>query len=121
MNMPDETPGTPAAVDGAAGGDPPTTTSEDQDVETLRNELAELAQKADEYLRLAQRSQADFVNYRRRVEEERVQQTREATLSYIQRLLPILDDFERAMANATPEDLDSNWGARQSTRLNSSH
>lgn len=85
-------------------------TTEDEDLDTLRNELAELTQKADEYLRLAQRSQADFVNYRRRVEEERLAQARDATLAYIQRLLPILDDFERAMANASATELESSWG-----------
>jgi molecular chaperone GrpE len=93
-------------IDGASPPQP----GADEDVETLPNELAELAQKADEYLRLAQRSQADFINYRRRVEEERAQQARDATLAYIKRLLPILDDFERALASGTPEDLDSSWG-----------
>src|SRR5438309_4302524 len=77
------------------------------DLETLRGELAEIEQKADEYLRLAQRTQADFINYRRRVEEERAQQTRDANLAYLQKLLPVLDDFERAMANAAPSDLES--------------
>src|SRR5690348_3299119 len=71
------------------------------DLETLRAELAEIEQKADEYLRLAQRTQADFINYRRRVDEERAQLTRDAGLSVLSRLLPILDDFERAMANAS--------------------
>jgi molecular chaperone GrpE len=80
------------------------------DLETLRAELAEIAQKADEYLRLAQRTQADFINYRRRVDDERAQQAREANVAYIQRLLPVLDDFERALANAGPEELESNWG-----------
>jgi molecular chaperone GrpE len=80
------------------------------DLETLRAELAEIEQKADEYLRLAQRTQADFINYRRRVDEERAQQAREANIAYIQRLLPVLDDFERALANAAPEQLESNWG-----------
>src|ERR1700704_3848162 len=80
------------------------------DLETLRGELAEIEQKADEYLRLAQRTQADFINYRRRVEEERAQQSREANIAYIQRLLPVLDDFERALANAAPAELESNWG-----------
>ena len=80
------------------------------DLETLRAELAELAQKADEYLRLAQRTQADFVNYRRRTEEERAQQARDANVAYLQRLLPVLDDFERALSSATPEDLESSWG-----------
>src|SRR6266700_6627715 len=80
------------------------------DLETLRAELAEIEQKADEYLRLAQRTQADFINYRRRVEEERAQQTRDANVAYLQKLLPVLDDFERAMANAAPSDLESSWG-----------
>ncbi|TME29856.1 MAG: nucleotide exchange factor GrpE [Chloroflexi bacterium] len=80
------------------------------DLERLRAELAEIEQKADEYLRLAQRTQADFINYRRRVDEERAQQARDATVSFLQRLLPILDDFERALANATPADLESSWG-----------
>jgi len=80
------------------------------DLERLRAELAEIEQKADEYLRLAQRTQADFINYRRRVDEERAVLAREANLAYIQRLLPVLDDFERALASATPDQLESSWG-----------
>jgi molecular chaperone GrpE len=80
------------------------------DLETLRAELAEIEQKADEYLRLAQRTQADFINYRRRVDEERAVSAREANVAYILRLLPVLDDFERALASAAPEQLESSWG-----------
>jgi molecular chaperone GrpE len=80
------------------------------ELETLRSELAETAQKADEYLRLAQRTQADFINYRRRMEEERAQQARDAGLSVLQRLLPILDDFERAMSSASDPERQSSWG-----------
>src|SRR6266542_66218 len=80
------------------------------DLETLRAELAEIEQKADEYLRLAQRTQADFINYRRRVEEERAQLARDANTAYLQRLLPVLDDFERAMANASEAERQSTWG-----------
>src|SRR4051812_47730289 len=80
------------------------------DLETLRAELAEIEQKADEYLRLAQRTQADFVNYRRRIEEERVQQAAAAGLNFVMRLLPVLDDFELVMANAGPAELESTWG-----------
>ena len=79
------------------------------DLDKLRAELAEIEQKADEYLRLAQRTQADFINYRRRVDEERAQQARDASVNFLQRLLPVLDDFERAFANAAPEDLESSW------------
>jgi molecular chaperone GrpE len=96
---------TPAA--GPADGAP---AAESDDLETLRSELAEITQKADEYLRLAQRTQADFINYRRRMDDERQQQALNATIGFIQRLLPVLDDFERALTNATPEDLESSWG-----------
>jgi molecular chaperone GrpE len=87
----------------------PAATEPVDDLEHLRAEMAEITQKADEYLRLAQRTQADFINYRRRIEEERAAQTREANLAWIQRLLPILDDFERGLANAAPGDLESQW------------
>jgi molecular chaperone GrpE len=94
--------------DGAAPTDPPGAPPDD--LETLRNELAEIEQKADEYLRLAQRTQADFINYRRRIDEERAQQARDANLSLLMRLFPVLDDFERALANATPAEREASWG-----------
>jgi molecular chaperone GrpE len=116
MSVSDEStrqPGDPAAdkLETGAGAVPePGQTDSADGLETLRAELAEMNQKADEYLRLAQRAQADFINYRRRVEEERAQQARDATIGLLQRLLPVLDDFERALANATPEELEANWG-----------
>jgi molecular chaperone GrpE len=100
-----------------AGGQPPqdgASTKADHaqgdDLETLRAELAEIEQKADEYLRLAQRTQADFINYRRRIEEERAQQARDANVAFLQKLFPILDDFERAMASASDAERNSGWG-----------
>src|SRR5205085_4265947 len=80
------------------------------ELDTLRAKLAEIEQKADEYLRLAQRTQADFINYRRRMDEERAQQARDAGVAYLRRLFPILDDFERALTNASPAELESSWG-----------
>jgi molecular chaperone GrpE len=80
------------------------------ELETLRAELAEIEQKADEYLRLAQRTQADFINYRRRMDDERLQQARDAGLAVLQRLFPVLDDFERALASASEAERQSSWG-----------
>jgi molecular chaperone GrpE len=95
-----------AAAEASAAASRPSS----DDLDTLRAELAEIEQKADEYLRLAQRTQADFINYRRRVDEERAQQAREATTGLLQRLFPVLDDFERALNNASPAELESIWG-----------
>jgi molecular chaperone GrpE len=94
-----------------AGGQPDgaSPTSPGDDLETLRAELAEIEQKADEYLRLAQRTQADFINYRRRVEEERAQQAKDANVALLQKLFPILDDFERALGNAPETERQSSW------------
>lgn len=104
-NTPDGGQPDAAASDAAtASGSPP------DDLDRLRAELAEIEQKADEYLRLAQRTQADFINYRRRMDEERAQQASYAGLNVLSRLLPILDDFHRALANASEAELQSGWG-----------
>jgi molecular chaperone GrpE len=63
----------------------------------------DVAARAEEYLRLAQRAQADLVNYRRRVDQERDEIRAAAKIDAVTSLLPILDDFERAIA-AIPED-----------------
>ena len=77
----DDQPPTPE-TDGQPQAQPePEAPAAADELETLRAELAEIEQKADEYLRLAQRTQADFINYRRRMDEERAQQARDAELS----------------------------------------
>src|SRR5690349_15698515 len=101
MNVQDEL--DPAKHDPPAA--PQQATGDDDDAQlsdTLRAELEDAIRQAEEYLRLAQRTQADFVNYRRRTEDERARQAREANLALVMRLLPVLDDFERARASATP-------------------
>jgi molecular chaperone GrpE len=60
-------------------------------------------QRAEEYLRLAQRAQADLINYRRRVDAERDEIRAAARAEAAGAILPVLDDFERAIA-AIPED-----------------
>jgi molecular chaperone GrpE len=65
--------------------------------------LAEEKKKAEEYLANWQRAQADFINYRRRTEQERQEFNSFANASLIRGLLPVLDDLERAL-NAIPEE-----------------
>jgi molecular chaperone GrpE len=79
------------------------------ELESMRAELDEATTKAEEYLDLLRRTRADFTNYRRRMEEERAQQIKSANLDLILKLLPILDDFERALASADPKELESGW------------
>ena len=67
-------------------------------------QLNEAQKKAEEYLDLLRRTQADFVNYRRRMNQEQAEARTTAQIALLNQLLPVLDDFERAL-EATPEDL----------------
>jgi molecular chaperone GrpE len=76
---------------------------------TARAEAAEQQGKADGYLDLAQRTQADFVNYKRRAERDRGEEAQAARSDLLAQLLPVLDDLERALGQV-PEDLrDNAW------------
>jgi len=72
--------------------------TDEVDVETLRKSLAEEEEKAEGYLANWQRSQADFINYKRRIEQEREDFNKFASSVQLLSLLPILDDLERAFA-----------------------
>ncbi len=98
-----------AAVDGAReheaapqAAEEPAGAAAARDLETLAAEIAELtekAAKADDYLALAQRTQADFENYRKRaMREAKVAQERGA-LKLVESLLPAIDNLERALAH----------------------
>ena len=60
--------------------------------------LQAAAAKADEYLALAQRTQADFDNFRRRNESVRADAMVEGQRSVVKAMLPVLDNLERALA-----------------------
>ena len=70
------------------------------DVEALEVALAEATGKADEYLAMAQRVQADFDNFRRRNQNVRAEAFEDGAKSIILLLLPVLDNMERAMEAA---------------------
>jgi len=57
------------------------------------------------FVRLA----ADFENYKKRVERERQADQRQASVRVVQNLLPVLDNFERAIAAATAEESSSSF------------
>ncbi len=75
-----------------------------QQMETLQAQLAEAETKKQEYLDALQRERADFTNYRRRMEAENRQVSAWAADETIKKLLPVLDDLERALANRPAED-----------------
>jgi len=53
------------------------------------------------------RLQADFENYKKRIERDREADQRHASSRVVQNLLPVLDNFERAIASAAGDDAGS--------------
>ena len=78
------------ATDRDGVGDPSSGT---EDLEALRTRAAE----RDEYLALAQRAQADFENYRRRMARETAQAMERGAGRLAKELLPALDHLELAL------------------------
>ncbi len=79
---------------------------ETEGAEALKKTLAEAKEKAEANLAGWQRAQADFINYKRRAEQEKEDVTKSANASLMLSLLPVLDDLERAFASI-PGDTDS--------------
>ncbi|MCL5265772.1 MAG: nucleotide exchange factor GrpE [Chloroflexi bacterium] len=79
------------------------------DFEALKRQLEEETAKADDYLKHWQRTQADFINYKRRVEQERADQLKYANASLILKILPVIDDFDRAFASLPHEVQQMTW------------
>jgi molecular chaperone GrpE len=59
--------------------------------------LTALGRERDEYLALAQRTQADFENYRKRSAKEAAAAGSRAKAGLVRELLPVLDNLERAL------------------------
>jgi molecular chaperone GrpE len=80
-----------------------------EDLETLKQTLLEEKAKAEGYLANWQRAQADFMNYKRRTEQETEELRRFANATLMLSLVPILDDLERAFAAIPPRLAKLSW------------
>jgi molecular chaperone GrpE len=61
-------------------------------------ELAKLTADLEELRQTLLRRQADFDNYRKRIEKERIEDSKRATARVIEGLIPVIDGFEHALA-----------------------
>jgi molecular chaperone GrpE len=68
------------------------------------DDLVKTAAQRDEYLALAQRTQADFENYRKRVARESAAAKERGAIILAKELLPALDNLDRALAAAANDD-----------------
>jgi molecular chaperone GrpE len=78
-------------------------------VQALQAELDKAQAQAAEYLDGWQRSRAEFANYKRRVEAEREELRRASNEALLLKLLPVVDDFERAFQKIPQEWAASPW------------
>jgi molecular chaperone GrpE len=76
--------------------------------------LTAKARKADEYLALAQRTQADFENYRRRAAREAKNAKERGAVKLALELLPAIDNLERALAHIDGTDAAANGNGTDS-------
>ena len=68
------------------------------------SELERVTRERDEYLDALQRLKAEFENYRKRVAREQGEFVARATERLVKKLLPVLDDLERALEAAAEHE-----------------
>lgn len=82
---------------------------ENENIEELKKALEEEKKKAAEYLADAQRERADYQNLKKRTELERQESINSINAEFIRKLLPVIDDMERAFNMVDPQWQNSNW------------
>ena len=76
---------------------------------SLEEQVAQAKEEAQKCLANWQRAEADFQNYKRRVEQERDETRRFASAALIINILPILDDLERALMSVDAHLAGLTW------------
>ncbi|HEY6466401.1 MAG TPA: nucleotide exchange factor GrpE [Candidatus Acidoferrales bacterium] len=79
----------------------PGQTERDSSMDSLEDQIRKLSAEKDELRDTLLRRQADFENYRKRVEKEHQQARHRGVEHVIENLLPVLDAFDNALASAS--------------------
>ncbi|HVJ50179.1 nucleotide exchange factor GrpE [Desulfitobacterium sp.] len=74
--------------------------SVEEKVLTLEAELKQSKEQADDYYARLQRLQAEFDNFRKRTQKEKEETIKYAAERVIEAMLPVLDNFERAVLSS---------------------
>ena len=77
--------------------------SEADDTGLVREQLEEALREKEQFRAMAQRAQADLINYRRRAEEQRDEVKRAANTELLLKILSVVDDLDRGLG-LVPED-----------------
>ena len=79
------------------------------EISTLQEELEEVNRERGQFKEMALRAQADLENYKRRVEEERGENQRFVAARLLLKLLPTLDDLQRALEYTPANAEEETW------------
>lgn len=74
----------------------------------LEQQLQDEKARAEEHLASWQRAQADFTNYKRRMEQEKADHVSTASATLMLKFLPVVDDMDRAFGSLPP-GADAPW------------
>ena len=110
--LPEEATAQPDPAEPAGDQDPGTEKQYDEAKEEAADQAASAepaaepdpAADAARYLELAQRTQAEFENFRKRATRDIAQAGQRAKANLVRELLPVVDNLERALATANPEE-----------------
>ncbi len=88
---------------------PQTQVKQTENIAALEQALFEEKEKSGRYLANWQRAQADFINYKKRAEQEKKETVEFANSELILGLLTVADDLERAFASLPSRRSKSSW------------
>ncbi len=80
--------------------------TEEIDLEKKDDELEKLKSENSDLSNRLQRNLAEFDNFRKRTDKEKSQMYSNGVISTVEKLLPVLDNFERALATQNEKDDD---------------
>lgn len=83
--------------------------TENEVIEELKKALEEEKARAEENLAGWKRAQADFINYKRFAEQDKAEYCKYANIGLLEAILPVVDDFERALAHVPPNEANEQW------------
>ncbi|MDQ1444243.1 MAG: molecular chaperone GrpE [Acidimicrobiaceae bacterium] len=81
----------------------------EQAAEAVEQDIAALAAERDEFKALAQRIQADFENYKKRIMKQQTEHLERAAETLVAKLLPVLDTADLAVAHGGGEAVEQVW------------
>lgn len=84
--------------------------SSTEKVKKIKAKLKESEKEKQTHLENLQRAKAEFLNAKRRIEEEQLNNQKRAISKVIEKLLPVFDSFHMAMSNKVAwEEADATW------------